>query len=76
MMRVQRRHTLTCSYDVNIAEDALQLYANIFDSLGPIASGKETWNGRRGSGGESISLILLIEPYLVHAYTTSGERGT
>ena len=32
------------------------------------------WASR--SGGESISLILLIEPYLVHAYTTSGERGT
>ncbi|KAL2223560.1 UNVERIFIED_CONTAM: hypothetical protein Sindi_3084800, partial [Sesamum indicum] len=34
--RVQRRHTITCSSDVDIAEDALQLYDTIFDLLGPI----------------------------------------
>ncbi|KAL2246057.1 UNVERIFIED_CONTAM: hypothetical protein Sindi_2873900 [Sesamum indicum] len=59
-----------------LSEDALQLYDNIFDLLGQILSGQETWNGHRGSGGESILSILLIEHYLVHAYTIYGERGT
>ncbi|KAL2224854.1 UNVERIFIED_CONTAM: hypothetical protein Sindi_2939200 [Sesamum indicum] len=73
--RVQRRHTITCSSDVDIAEDALQLYDIISDLLGPIVSGQETWNGHQGSGGGSILLMLLIEHYLVHAFTIYGERG-
>ncbi|KAL2235708.1 UNVERIFIED_CONTAM: hypothetical protein Sindi_1303000 [Sesamum indicum] len=56
-------------------KDALQLYDIISDLLGPIVSGQETWNGHRGSGGGSILLMLLIEHYLVHAYTIYGERG-
>ncbi|KAL2251995.1 UNVERIFIED_CONTAM: hypothetical protein Sindi_2321800 [Sesamum indicum] len=73
--RVQRRHILTYSSDVDIAEDVLQLYDTISDLLGAIVSGQETWNGHRGSGGGSILLMLLIEHYLVHAYTIYGERG-
>ena len=75
MTRVKRRHTITCSSDVDIAEDALQLYDIISDLLGPIVSGQETWNGHQGSGGGSILLMLLIEHYLVHAFTIYGERG-
>ncbi|KAL2228628.1 UNVERIFIED_CONTAM: hypothetical protein Sindi_1842500, partial [Sesamum indicum] len=61
----------------HIAEDALQLYANIFDSLGPIASGKETWNGRRGSGGDKHIVNIAYRALLsAMQYTTSGERGT
>ena len=75
MTRVQRRHTITCSSDVDIAEDALQLYDTIFVLLGPIVNGQETWNGHRGSGGGSILLMSLIEHYLVHALTIFGERG-
>ncbi|KAL2247912.1 UNVERIFIED_CONTAM: hypothetical protein Sindi_2643500 [Sesamum indicum] len=59
-----------------LSEDALQLYDNIFDLLGQIVSGQETWNGHRGSGGGSILSMLPIEHYLVHAYTIYGERGT
>ena len=73
--RVQRRHTLTCSSDVDLVEDVLQLYDNIFDLLGQIVSGQETWNGHRGSGGGSILSMLPIEHYLVHANTIYGERG-
>ena len=76
MTRVQRRHTLTCSSDVDIAEDALQLYDIISDLLGPIVRRDVEWASRKWRGKHIVNVAYraLLGACIYHIWRERNLR--
>ena len=76
---VTRRHwrrIATSSSDADSVDYALQLFVELFESLGPTGNGEGTSNGQQENGEGSILLTQPIEHYLDHSSTIYGEKET